>query len=89
MNEQSTRSFRAAGRETYFERDRPGFDGVTRMRPSPLKLDKTVAFMVETRFPQQLTRYAAAWPALQVRYPDGWRSRHSHVDPALPVWNGE
>jgi len=55
----------------------------------PEKLDKTLAFMFETRYPQQLTKYAAELPTLQVKYPDVWSGLRRHFDPSRPVWNGE
>ena len=38
----------------------------------PVKLDHTMAFMFETRFPQHLTRYAAELETLQDNYADCW-----------------
>ena len=38
----------------------------------PVKLDNTMAFMFETRFPQQLTRFAAELETLQDNYVDCW-----------------
>ena len=38
----------------------------------PVKQENTLAFMFETRFPQQLTRYAAELPTLQDDYPACW-----------------
>lgn len=55
----------------------------------PEKLDNTIAFMFETRFPQQLTKYAASLDTLQVKYPDVWKPLRNHFDPKRPVWNGE
>ncbi|MEN8740247.1 MAG: homogentisate 1,2-dioxygenase [Phaeobacter gallaeciensis] len=55
----------------------------------PEKLDNTIAFMFETRFPQQLTKYAANLDTLQVKYPDVWKPLRNHFDPKRPVWNGE
>ncbi len=54
----------------------------------PEKLDNTLAFMFETRFPQQLTRYAAQLPTLQVRYPDVWKGLKNHFDPKRKDWTG-
>ena len=55
----------------------------------PEKLENTLAFMFETRFPQQLTQYAAGLDTLQVKYPDVWRPLRNHFDPQCPVWNGK
>ena len=51
--------------------------------------------MFETRFPQQLTRYAAELPTLQVGYPAVWKKLRKHfartgasgaeVRPAAPM----
>jgi len=56
---------------------------------TPEKLDNTLAFMFETRLPQQLTRYAAHLPTLQTAYPDVWKPLRNHFDPDRPVWSGE
>ena len=56
---------------------------------APEKLDNTLAFMFETRYPQQLTKYAAGLPTLQSNYPAVWDGLRKHFDPARPVWNGE
>jgi homogentisate 1,2-dioxygenase len=55
----------------------------------PEKLEKTIAFMFETRFPQQLTRYAAELPTLQSKYPNVWKTLRNHFDPDRRDWNGE
>jgi len=56
---------------------------------APEKLDNTIAFMFETRYPQQLTKYAAELPTLQRGYPDVWKPLRNHFDAARPEWNGE
>ncbi len=38
----------------------------------PVKLDHTMAFMFETRYPQQLTKYAAELETLQDNYLECW-----------------
>ncbi|MCR4268375.1 homogentisate 1,2-dioxygenase [Nitratireductor sp. ZSWI3] len=50
-----------------------GFDKATRAELKPVKLEDTMAFMFETRFPQHLTRYAAETEALQDNYIDCWQ----------------
>ena len=55
----------------------------------PMRLENTMAFLFETRYPQQLTKYAAELPTLRVNYPDVWKGLRSHFDPSRPVWNGE
>jgi homogentisate 1,2-dioxygenase len=46
----------------------------------PVKLTGTMAFMFETRFPQQLTRYAAELPTLQDDYPACWSGLGKNFD---------
>jgi homogentisate 1,2-dioxygenase len=53
--------------------DASGFEKASKAELKPHKLDDTMAFMFETRFPQMLTRYAAETPALQRDYIDCWR----------------
>ena len=55
----------------------------------PQKLDNTIAFMFETRFPQQLTKYAAELPTLQREYPKVWQPLRNHFDASRPEWKGE
>lgn len=55
----------------------------------PERLDHTLAFMFETRFPQHLTGYAAELPTLQSGYPTVWQGLRNHFDRDRPVWNGE
>ncbi len=69
--------------------DTDAFYGASLKDLKPEKLDNTMAFMFETRYPQQLTKYAAELPTLQVKYPDVWRGLRRHFDPARPEWNGE
>ncbi len=49
-----------------------GFDKATKAELKPVKLEDTMAFMFETRFPQHLTRYAAETDTLQDNYIDCW-----------------
>jgi homogentisate 1,2-dioxygenase len=46
----------------------------------PEKLDNTMTFMFETRFPQHLTSYAATEAPLQDDYIDCWVSLHKNLD---------
>ena len=46
----------------------------------PQKLENTLAFMFETRYPQQVTEYAAKLPALQSDYADCWLGLEKHFD---------
>ncbi|ASY57729.1 homogentisate 1,2-dioxygenase [Sinorhizobium sp. CCBAU 05631] len=52
--------------------DASGFEKATNSELKPVKLDNTMAFMFETRFPQQLTRFAAELETLQENYIDCW-----------------
>lgn len=52
--------------------DALGFEKAARSELKPVKLDHTMAFMFETRFPQQLTRYAAELETLQDNYLECW-----------------
>lgn len=51
---------------------------------TPVKLTGTMAFMFETRFPQQLTRFAATLPGLQDDYAACWDGLERRFDPARP-----
>ncbi|WP_207457378.1 homogentisate 1,2-dioxygenase [Azospirillum sp. SYSU D00513] len=46
----------------------------------PVKLTDTLAFMFETRFPQQLTEFAASLPTLQEGYADCWSGIEKRFD---------
>ncbi|TIQ91412.1 homogentisate 1,2-dioxygenase domain-containing protein, partial [Mesorhizobium sp.] len=52
--------------------DASGFEKASRAELKPVKLDNTMAFMFETRFPQMLTRYAAELETRQDNYIDCW-----------------
>ncbi|QPH54996.1 homogentisate 1,2-dioxygenase [Pontivivens ytuae] len=52
--------------------DFTGFEKASNSDLKPVKLDATMAFMFETRYPQQLTRYAAELETLQDDYTDCW-----------------
>ncbi len=69
--------------------DAAAFYGASLKTLAPEKLDNTLAFMFETRYPQQLTRYAAGLATLQAGYPDVWAGLRDHFDPDRPTWNGE
>jgi homogentisate 1,2-dioxygenase len=53
--------------------DKDAFDKASNADLKPVKLTNTLAFMFETRFPQQLTEYAATLPSLQDDYSDCWQ----------------
>jgi homogentisate 1,2-dioxygenase len=52
--------------------DAPGFEKASNGELKPVKLDHTMAFMFETRFPQQLTKFAAELETLQDDYLECW-----------------
>ena len=52
--------------------DAPGYWKASTVDLQPVKLDHTMAFMFETRFPQHLTRFAAQLETLQDNYADCW-----------------
>jgi homogentisate 1,2-dioxygenase len=53
--------------------DASGFWKASTTELKPHKLDNTMAFMFETRYPQLLTRYAAELESLQDNYADCWK----------------
>ncbi len=52
--------------------DEPAFNAASNEELVPHKLDNTMSFMFETRFPQHLTRFAAREAPLQDEYIDCW-----------------
>ena len=52
--------------------DASGFEKASRVELKPQKLEETMAFMFETRFPQMLTRYAAETDTRQDDYAGCW-----------------
>jgi homogentisate 1,2-dioxygenase len=52
--------------------DADGYRKASLAELKPQKLDNTMAFMFETRFPQMLTRYAAETETRQDNYIDCW-----------------
>ncbi|MBV1707942.1 MAG: homogentisate 1,2-dioxygenase [Hyphomicrobiales bacterium] len=49
---------------------------------APVRLSDTLAFMFETRLPQQLTEFAAKMPNIDRDYPHCWKGLRKHFDPA-------
>jgi len=47
-----------------------------------VKQQGTMAFMFETRYPQRVTRWAAALPQLDHGYADCWADLRKHFDPS-------
>jgi homogentisate 1,2-dioxygenase len=52
--------------------DTMGFEKASQADLKPHKLEGTMAFMFETRFPQHLTQFAAGLETLQDNYIDCW-----------------
>jgi homogentisate 1,2-dioxygenase len=61
--------------------DKQAFDKASSSELKPQKLENTLAFMFETRYPQQVTDYAARLPALQADYADCWQGLEKRFDP--------
>ena len=60
--------------------DREAFEGASNANLGPDKLDNTMSFMFETRFPQHLTAFAAQEAPLQDDYIDCWESLEKKYD---------
>jgi homogentisate 1,2-dioxygenase len=60
--------------------DASGYEKASTVELKPTKLDHTMAFMFETRFPQLLTRYAAEAETLQPDYIDCWTDLKKRFD---------
>lgn len=60
--------------------DRDAFEKASNGELAPQKLEETMSFMFETRFPQQLTHFAAHEAPLQDDYIDCWRSLEKKFD---------
>lgn len=60
--------------------DNTAFERATQGDLKPEKLDNTMSFMFETRFPQHLTRFAAHEAPLQDDYIDCWDSLEKQFD---------
>ncbi|HEY8008714.1 MAG TPA: homogentisate 1,2-dioxygenase [Methylocella sp.] len=61
--------------------DTQAFDRASNIDLKPERLENTLAFMFETRYPQQVTEYAAKLPELQSDYADCWSGLEKHFDP--------
>ncbi|WP_417210400.1 homogentisate 1,2-dioxygenase [Antarctobacter sp.] len=60
--------------------DREAFEKASNANLGPDKLDDTMSFMFETRFPQHLTRFAGKEAPLQEDYIDVWKSLEKKFD---------
>lgn len=61
--------------------DMDAFEKASNADLGPHKLQGTLAFMFETRFPQKITRYAAETPAFQNSYASYGKHLTKHFDP--------
>jgi homogentisate 1,2-dioxygenase len=61
--------------------DAEAFEKASTAELKPHKLEGTMAFMFETRFPQRVTAYAASLPQLQAGYIDCWSGLKKTFDP--------
>lgn len=64
--------------------DAEAFEGASNAELKPHKMEGTMAFMFETRFPQRVTRWAAELPQRQQDYQDCWAGLKKHFDPNRP-----
>ncbi|MCH2163851.1 MAG: homogentisate 1,2-dioxygenase [Marinovum sp.] len=60
--------------------DRKAFEGASNAELKAEKLDNTMSFMFETRFPQHLTEFAGREAPLQDNYIDCWSDMEKHFD---------
>ena len=60
--------------------DRSAFEAASTSTLGPEKLDRTMSFMFETRFPQHLTEFAGREAPLQDDYIDCWESLEKKFD---------
>ena len=60
--------------------DEPAFEGASNGKLAPHKLDNTMSFMFETRFPQHLTTFAATEAPLQDDYIECWDGLEKKFD---------
>jgi len=64
--------------------DAQAFEHASNVELKPVKLEGTMAFMFETRFPQHVTPYAAELDTLQSDYADCWNGLQKRFDPTRP-----
>lgn len=66
--------------------DAEAFEAASTAELKPEKLDNTMSFMFETRFPQHLTRYAATQAPMQSDYIDCWAGLEKKFDGTKEPW---
>ncbi|SDP23017.1 homogentisate 1,2-dioxygenase [Nakamurella panacisegetis] len=64
--------------------DTEAFAHASTVELAPAKLEGTMAFMFETRFPQRVSRFASSSPQLQADYADCWLGLEKRFDPTQP-----
>ena len=60
------------------------FEKASAVELKPHKLEGTLAFMFETRFPQKVTKFAAETASLQQTYGDYGHALKRYFDPTKP-----
>ena len=66
--------------------DKPAFDGASNGELKPQKLENTMSFMFETRFPQHLTAFAGREAPMQDDYIDCWKDLEKKFDGTPNAW---
>ena len=61
--------------------DRDAFEHASTSELKPVKLTGTMAFMLETRLPQRVTKFAAESASRQQNYVDCWQGLEKKFDP--------
>jgi homogentisate 1,2-dioxygenase len=61
--------------------DDTAFEHASNVELKPVKLENTLAFMFETRFPQRVTKFAAEHASLQHNYAECWSGLKKNFDP--------
>jgi homogentisate 1,2-dioxygenase len=64
--------------------DAQAFEAASTEELKPVRMEGTLAFMFETRFPQRVTAYAAGSPQRQADYADCWSGLVKRFDPERP-----
>jgi homogentisate 1,2-dioxygenase len=62
--------------------DMPAYESASTVDLKPHKMEGTLAFMFETRFPQRVTKFAAGLAGLQEDYIECWTDLKRRFDPA-------
>ena len=62
--------------------DEMSFEGASNAQLKPVKMEGSLAFMFETRFPQRVTAFASKLPTLDDTYVDCWAGLKKKFNPA-------